>query len=98
MAALVPGRTGLVLLWPRFRSQRGVYRSGKFCDQHPGRLGIWLQLAMGAALVEPDGNPGAVPVREARHRDGPHAAAKLSGSVFTSGESRIVDSRGIRRH
>jgi hypothetical protein len=68
---------GVVLVRAGLCGQHRLYRSGEFCHQLCRRNKLRLQAALGVALVEPDGHPHPIPLRQAGHRDRTDAAAEL---------------------
>jgi hypothetical protein len=85
------------LLRTCIRRQCRLHRSRKFRHQHSGWNGVRLQAAVGAPVVESDGYPRPVPLREARDRYGLHTPTKLPARVRTKAELRAMDRGGAGR-
>src|SRR6185437_8379406 len=76
------------------RGFRGVYRSGKLCDQYRRWEPVWVSAALGAAVVECDGHSDPVPFGQAWYCHRAYAAAELPEAFFAADDAFSLDSGG----
>src|SRR5205814_7892334 len=83
-AALPAAGRAVGLLRPGVRGQRGLYRPRQLRYQHRWRHALWIQAALGAAVVERHGHPDSIPFRQAGYRHRTLATAELPRAFFTT--------------
>ncbi len=86
------------LLRPGVCGVGGVYRPRQFRDQHPGRYAVRLPAALGAAVVERDGDPDPVSFGQARHCDRADAAAELPQALLAGDDAGALGRGRDRCH
>src|SRR5450631_167081 len=75
---------GFVVVRTGIRGQHRLYRPRQFWNEFNCRDRVRVQAALGVAVVESDGHPHPIPLRQIRHRYRSDAAAELPGTFLAS--------------